>query len=221
MASNASAVMLASVPSASRRAAPLTQTRSGSKPWPLIRNGGPCAGSAASSASAVRHWRPGLKKAKHLPALSQTLLPALTEDCLELDELWSFVRLKANKQWVWLALCRRTRQIVAYAVGDRSEVTCRRLWQRVPPAYRRGVCFTDFWEAYAKVIPPDQHCPGGKGAGQTNHIERWNNTLRQRLARFVRETLSFSKKRLMHKVCLILFIHCYNRECAAKYNNQN
>ena len=39
---------------------------------------------------------------------------------LELDELWSFVLKKANDSWVWIALCRKTRQVVAYAVGDRS-----------------------------------------------------------------------------------------------------
>jgi len=88
---------------------------------------------------------------------------------LELDELWSFVYRRKDKKWIWLAQCRRTRQIVAYAVGDCSEVTCRRLWQRVPLAYRQSVCFTDFWEAYKKVIPKRQHRPGGKGAGQTCH----------------------------------------------------
>ena len=138
--------------------------------------------------------------------------------CLELDQLWSFVRRRSNKQWVWLALCRRTRQVVAYAVGCRGERTCRRLWDRVPPAYRRGLCFTDFWEAYRKVVPPDQHCACGKGAGQTNHVERFNNTLRQRLGRFVRKTLPFSKKRQMHKVCLILFLHDYNAQCLRRNN---
>ncbi len=136
---------------------------------------------------------------------------------MELDELWSFVYRRRNKKWVWLALCRRTRQIVAFAVGDRSEKTCRRLWQRVPAAYRRLVCFTDFWEAYGKVLPDEQHLALGKECGQTNHIERWNNTLRQRLARFVRQTLSFSKSVKMHKICLALFIHDYNQ--THKINN--
>jgi IS1 transposase/InsA N-terminal domain len=45
-------------------------------------------------------------------------------------------------------------------------------------------------------------------------LERWNNTLRQRLARFVRMTLSFSKSVLMHERCLLLFLHRYNRERA-------
>lgn len=40
---------------------------------------------------------------------------------LELDELWSFLQSKANTLWLWVALCRRTRQIVAYTLGDRSQ----------------------------------------------------------------------------------------------------
>jgi len=131
---------------------------------------------------------------------------------LELDELWSFVLKKANKCWIWLALCRKTRQIVAYVAGDRSEATCRRLWQAIPLNYRTGLCYSDFWQAYAAVIPEDQHRAVGKETGQTAHIERWNNTLRQRLARFVRESLAFSKSQRMHEICLGLFIHRYNLE---------
>jgi insertion element IS1 protein InsB len=47
----------------------------------------------------------------------------------------------------------------------------------------------------------------GKQTGETAHVERWNNTLRQRLARFVRMTLSFSKSVVMHEACLLLFLH--------------
>lgn len=129
---------------------------------------------------------------------------------LELDELWSFVQKKANKRWVWIALCRTTRQVVAYFIGERSATACQKLWARIPVAYRAGHCYTDFWEAYQKVIPSEQHTACGKDAGQTNHVERWNNTLRQHLARFVRQTLSFSKSETMHEVCLRLFLHRYN-----------
>jgi IS1 family transposase len=129
---------------------------------------------------------------------------------LELDELWSFVFKKSRKRWIWIALCRQTRQVVAFVVGDRSAATCRRLWTQVPPAYRQAHCYSDFWEAYQKVLPDEQHTCGGKDSGITAHVERWNNTLRQRLARFVRKTLSFSKSDLMHEICLRLFIHRYN-----------
>jgi IS1 family transposase len=134
--------------------------------------------------------------------------PKATE--LELDELWSFVLNKTRKRWIWIALCRRTRQVVAWLIGDRSEKSCQKLWGRIPEPYRQGHCYTDFWAAYQNVIPAGQHTPCGKDSGLTAHVERWNNTLRQRLGRFVRKTLSFSKSDRMHEICLHLFLHRYN-----------
>jgi insertion element IS1 protein InsB len=149
-----------------------------------------------------------------LPPLEQTLAPSVQdEEVLELDELWSFVLKRHNKRWIWLALCRRTRQVVAYAIGDRSERTCRLLWKRIPKSYRKGLFYSDFWESYQKVFPEDRHQAVGKESGQTSHVERWNCTLRQRLGRFVRKTLSFSKSEEMHEICLVLFLHYYNRLC--------
>jgi IS1 family transposase len=149
------------------------------------------------------------KKVAGLPALSETLVE-VEQPVLELDELWSFVRKKAHKRWIWLALCRQTRQVVAFVVGDRSAQTCRRLWEAIPEAFRGAHCYTDFWEAYSNVLPPEQHSAVGKESGETAHVERWNLRLRQRLARFVRRTLSFSKSAQMHEACLRLFIHRYN-----------
>ena len=133
---------------------------------------------------------------------------------LELDELWSFVLKRKNQVWIWIALCRKTRQVVARAVGDRSKETCRELWNNVPDEYRKGHCFADFWKAYQAVIPEEQLTQVGKETGETAHIERWNCTLRQRLGRFVRETFSFSKIMPMHILCLDLFLHRYNLDRA-------
>ncbi len=133
-----------------------------------------------------------------------------TTTALELDELWSFVLKKTRKRWIWIALSRHPRQVVAYFIGDRSAASCRKLWERIPELYRQGHCSTDFWEAYRNIIPAEQHTPCGKESGLTAHVERWNNTLRQRLARFVRKTLSFSKSDRMHEICLRLFLHRYN-----------
>jgi len=47
-------------------------------------------------------------------------------------------------------------------------------------------------------------------ARKTNHIERFNNTLRQRVSRLVREALSFSKKLVNHFGAIKLFIYHYN-----------
>jgi insertion element IS1 protein InsB len=54
-------------------------------------------------------------------------LPARPDDDLECDEAWSFELKKVNKRWLWTVMCRRTRQIIAFIIGDRSEKTCRRL----------------------------------------------------------------------------------------------
>jgi insertion element IS1 protein InsB len=54
----------------------------------------------------------------------------------------------------------------------------------------------------------------GKETGETAHVERWNCTLRQRIGRFVRKTLSFSKSISMHTICLDLFLHRYNLDRA-------
>ncbi|NJM07054.1 hypothetical protein HC891_14065 [Candidatus Gracilibacteria bacterium] len=79
-----------------------------------------------------------------------------------------------------------------------------------------GFWYTDFWQAYQAVIPDGQHVAGGKETGQTNHIERWNTTLRQRIGRVVRKTRPFSKSFVMHGICLHLFVHCYNLEIAIR-----
>ncbi|EDW6057501.1 IS1 family transposase, partial [Salmonella enterica subsp. enterica] len=55
----------------------------------------------------------------------QHLLPAKPDDILELDEMWTFVQKRDNKQWLWLALCRRTKQIVGYYIGDRGIKACK------------------------------------------------------------------------------------------------
>ena len=149
-------------------------------------------------------------KGSTLPDLPQTLHDAQPDDVLELDELCSFVLKKRNKRWVWIALCRRTRQIVAYFIGEKSEKSVWQLWARIPKAYKRCRTYSDFWRAYQNVFPSSRHKSVGKASGKTAHVERWNLTLRQRLGRFVRETLSFSKSDFFHDLVLKLFIHDYN-----------
>lgn len=131
---------------------------------------------------------------------------------LELDEAWSFVGKKENKRWLWFALCRRTREVVAFVIGDRSAKTCARLWTKIPEGYRGCQSFSDFWKAYGKVFSDARHEQVEKGSGECAHIERFFCTLRQRLARFVRKTLAFSKSERMHHLVTKLFVMSYNRQ---------
>jgi insertion element IS1 protein InsB len=147
---------------------------------------------------------------KNLPRLSQTLLPAQAGDVLELDEVWSFVGEKQEQRWLWTAMCRRTRQIVAYAIGDRTQVTCRKLYERLPHGYRDCISFVDGWEAYQLTFPSSRLTVFPSSRGPTNHMERWYNTLRQRCPRYTRQTLAFSKSDTFHKFITHAFIVHYN-----------
>jgi IS1 family transposase len=60
------------------------------------------------------------------------------------------------------------------------------------------------------VVPGEQHRAIPQKARKTHHMERFNNTLRQRVSRLVRETLSFSKKLANHIGAIKYFICHYN-----------
>jgi insertion element IS1 protein InsB len=100
--------------------------------------------------------------------------------------------------------------------GGSQPTQCKRLWAKIPEAYRQHATFyTDQYVVYEGVIPAAQHRAISKWARKTNHIERFNNTLRQRVSRPVREALSFSKKLANHIGAIKLFICHYNLTRAA------
>lgn len=130
---------------------------------------------------------------------------------VEADEVWSFVQKKANPHWIWIAMDKQTCQIIAFHVGDRSRDSAKQLWANIPAVYRKQATFhTDQYAAYTGVIPTAQHKPIAKRARNTNHIERFNNTLRQRVSRLVRSTLAFSKNVENHIGAIRYFICNYN-----------
>lgn len=113
---------------------------------------------------------------------------------VQMDELWAFVDDKGNQQWVWLALDVATREIAGCHRGDRSGDSASAWWQSMPAVHRPcAMIYTDRWEAYKGVLPSKRHGAVGKETALTSYIERFNNTLRQRVSRLVRKTLSFSK----------------------------
>ena len=70
--------------------------------------------------------------------------------------------------------------------------------------------YTDHYAVYKGVIPTAQHRAISKLARKTNHVERLNCTLRQRVSRLVRGTLSFSKNLIHHIGAIKYFICHYN-----------
>jgi insertion element IS1 protein InsB len=129
----------------------------------------------------------------------------------ELDELGSFVGKKANRYWVGIAMDASTRQVIAFQVGDRSQDSAEQLWANIPAVYReQAIFYTDQYTVYKGVIPPAQHRAITKLTRKTNHVERFNCTLRQRVSRLVRATLSFSKNLANHIGAIKYFICDYN-----------
>jgi len=154
---------------------------------------------------------------KVVPRQSQVTPKTKGALTVPMDAWWSFVDDKGNKQWVWLALDVETREIVGCHIGDRSKESALALWRSMPAVYRQcAMVYTDHWEVYKSVLPSQRHRAVGKETGLTNYIERFNNTLRQRVSRLVRQTLAFSKKLANHISAIWNFIHYYNEQIRLK-----
>ena len=96
-----------------------------------------------------------------------------------------------NKQWIWLAIDRDTREIVGLYVGDRSRQSAQALWDSLPAVYRQcAVSDTDFWEAYETVFPFPSPSPGWEG--------NWTNKSCGTVKLYINATnFSFSHKNLV------------------------
>lgn len=130
---------------------------------------------------------------------------------IECDELWSLIKSKENPVYIWLALARKTKEIIGFSLGDRSRKSALEFWESLPEIYRKtGKFYTDLWDSYLDVIPASCHYPSDKKTGQTTRIERFNNTLRHRCSRLVRKNLAFSKNFFNHEGAILYFIHHYN-----------
>ena len=63
---------------------------------------------------------------------------------VEADGMARFVQKKAHKQWMWIAMNATSRQVMAFHVGDRSRRSAKRLWTKIPEAYRQyAIFYTD------------------------------------------------------------------------------
>jgi len=157
------------------------------------------------------------QKLQEVPRELNCILPPSVQLVIECDELWSFVGKKLVKQWIWIAKDRMTGYVVGLYIGSRGVEGAQGLWDSLPIKYQEHAsCYTDFWESYRKIFPAIRHKPVGKESGKTNHIERFNCTLRQRVSRLVRKSLSFSKKLENHIGAIWYFIRHYNETITLK-----
>jgi insertion element IS1 protein InsB len=123
----------------------------------------------------------------------------------ELDEMWSYVRSKANPRWLWHAIDHHTGQVLAYVFGRRQDTVFLALQTLLKPF---GITryFTDGWGAYARHVEAEKHTIG---KANTQKIESKHINLRTRIKRLVRRTICFSKTERMHDLVIGLFINRY------------
>src|SRR5262245_57461594 len=87
---------------------------------------------------------------------------------------------------------------MAFHVGNCSHESAQQLLANLAAMYgEQATFFTDQYVVYTGSIPVAQHRAITKHSRKTNHIERFHNTLRQRVSRLVRGTLIFAKNSLI------------------------
>ena len=112
---------------------------------------------------------------------------------ISFDEMWSYVGArrqgKRRECWVWTAVVEEPdgRRWVDFEVGDRSEATFFRLYERLPEAERYR---TDAYQVYG-WLPANRH-EVGKGE-EVNRNEGLHSRLRDKLNRLHRRTKGYSK----------------------------
>ena len=135
-----------------------------------------------------------------LAATEYDISPKKHYSKLEIDEFWTFVGKKANKQWLIYAYDRESREIVAYVMGDRSKKTAEKLREKLRGlGVTYGRIATDNWEAFIAAFDKNNtNAEHDIGKQYTNGIEGNNCLLRHRLRRVFRKTCCFSKMLLNH-----------------------
>ena len=87
---------------------------------------------------------------------------------------------------------------MAWVLGGRDTATFKRLYDKVKHL-TDCVFYTDGWDVFAKVLPPDRHVVGKT---HTVDIERDNGNTRHHLGRFTRRTKVVSKLESMVDITL-------------------
>ena len=91
---------------------------------------------------------------------------------------------------------------MAWVLGGRDSATFKRLYDKVKHL-ENCTFYTDDWDAFAKVLPPERHVVG---KAHTVDIERDNSNTRHHLGRFTRRTKVVSKLEQMVDITLRIWL---------------
>ena len=120
----------------------------------------------------------------------------------EADEQWSYVYKKKNRRWLWYIIEKKTRKVIAFIFGPRTDEVYQKLINLLPKKLI-DVLYTDNWGSYSKIKFAPIHVIGKIN---TKRIERKNLDLRTRVKRLNRKTICFSKSEIIHDAVIGSFI---------------
>lgn len=140
---------------------------------------------------------------KRILQIAQNIrLPVLIKGrTYEVDELRTYVKNKARPVWIVYALDRKSRQVLSFNVGSRTNKTLRTVIQTLSFSSARKI-YTDKLRNYPYLIDKKVH---GRCIYGTNHIERKNLSLRTHLKRLSRRTIYFSRSIAVLVACLQIY----------------
>jgi len=111
----------------------------------------------------------------------------------EVDELRTYVKSKNKLIWIVCALERKSKKIISFNIGKRTNQTLNKVVQSLHLSQAKKI-FTDRLKNYKYLIEKGIHETTRFG---TNSIERKNLDLRIHLKRLNRKTICFSKSTIM------------------------
>ncbi|MBB4799971.1 IS1 family transposase [Flavobacterium nitrogenifigens] len=119
----------------------------------------------------------------------------------EVDELCTYIRNKKNYIWLVYALEKKSKTVVSFNFGKRTNKTLSRVLDTLKLSEAKKI-FTDRLKNYRYLIDEKLHSVKRFG---TNHIERKNLTLRTHLKRLNRRTICFSKSLVVFNAVLKIY----------------
>ena len=128
----------------------------------------------------------------------------------------AFYTVKKTKLWLIKAVNRRTGRTIAWVHGGRDSGTFRRLYDKVKHL-KDCTFYTDAWDAFAEVLPPERHKIGKQ---HTVAVERDNSNTRHHLGRFTRRTKVVSKSPEMVDLSIRLCCAMTTPEVFKEWQNQ-
>lgn len=90
--------------------------------------------------------------------------------------MWSFIGKKEEQRWLWYAIEKDSKKILAYVLGKRDDDAFLELKKLLEP-FSISHFYTDNWGSYDRNLPAESHTIGKK---HTQQIERKNLDFRTR-----------------------------------------